>query len=176
MTDARLAARRYIEVLTGRSEELIDRIERTIGEGERQSRPAPDAWSLTEIVQHLALVAGGMLRTARPAGRSFPYGGRVKLASLRRILRSPLKIRAPVAAIVPRPGVTWVDASRNLAGSNLRWKAFVDGDDFTRTAFRHPFVGRLGPAETAGFLVEHFEHHVRQVDRLIAWLEAERRG
>jgi hypothetical protein len=165
-------ARRDIELLEVRSSELMTRIEQETAEPARISKPAPDVWSITEVVQHLSLVANGMLRTARPAGRSALHLGRIRTGLLRAILRSRLKIRAPVSAIVPRPDVTWMDARTNLAGSNDRWKAFVEGESFDRTAFTHPFVGRLTPAETASFLVEHFDHHIRQIDRLLARLKA----
>jgi len=164
-------ARADIEALTQRSTELIDRVERETTDDERMRKPAPAAWSLTEVTQHLALVTGGMLRTARPSGRSAPLLDKVKTSLLTGILRSRMKMRVPVAGIVPRTGVTWTDARTHVLGSLDRWKAFVDGDTFDDTGFMHPLVGRLTPAQTARFLVEHFEHHMRQVDRLFAGLK-----
>lgn len=168
MKDEHKAAQSALDLLTQRSDELLARIERTTTDEERMKTPEPGAWSLTEVVQHLSLVAGGMLRTGRPAKPGVRFIGSAKLAALRGLLRSRLKIKAPVAAVVPRPGVTWSDAQSNLRASNVRWRAFVDGDTFDETGFKHPFVGRLTPVETVEFLVEHFQHHMRQVDRLLA--------
>lgn len=170
-SEERDAARSDIETLTRRSTELIERVERDTTEEERVRKPSSDAWSLTEVAQHLALVAGGILRTAHPAKRGASVIGAAKSALLRGVLRSRLKIRAPVAGIVPRPGVTWSDAQNNVRRSLEGWKAFVDGNAFEQTGFRHPFVGSLTPAETTGFLVEHFDHHMRQVERLFAGLK-----
>lgn len=166
--DERNAARTALDLLVGRSDELVERIERDITDDARMRKPGPGVWSLTEVVQHLSLVAGGMLRTGRPTKRGAPFIGAAKMAALRSLLRSRLKIKAPVAAIVPRPGVTWSDARANLRASNDRWRAFVDGDTFDQLVFKHPLVGRLTPVETVTFLVEHFDHHTRQVDRLLA--------
>lgn len=167
MKDEHRAAQSALDLLTQRSDELLARIEGTTTDDERLKKPAPGAWSLTEVVQHLSLVAAGMLRTGHTAKPGAPFIGWAKLAALRGLLRSRLKIKAPVAAIVPRPGVMWSDAQSNLRASNVRWRAFVDGNTFDATSFRHPFVGRLTPVETVEFLVEHFQHHMRQVDRLL---------
>ena len=137
-------------------------------------KPSATAWSLTDVVQHLSLVNAGMLATARPSVRVIPFARWAKSALLRRVLRSRLKIRAPVAAIIPRPGVTWIDARTNLVQSNDRWSEFMEGATFNETGFRHPFVGALIPTETAAFLVEHFNHHRRQVDRLFSGFKASR--
>lgn len=169
-TTPRESARVSISMLERQSAELIQRVERDTTDAERTRKPSIHAWSLTEVVQHLALVAGGMLRGARPVRPRLRFPGAIKSLLLRGVLRSPLKIRTPVAAIVPRPGVTWSDARTNLATSNDRWRAFVEDDTFDQTSFMHPLVGRLTPAETANFLVEHFDHHVRQIDRLLAGL------
>lgn len=173
-TGEREAALSTIETLTRRSNELIVRIERDRTDEERVRKPSPTAWSLTEVVQHISLVGAGMLATARPAVRGIPFGGWAKSALLRGVLRSRMKIRAPVAAIIPQPGITWNDARANLVQSNGRWSEFIEGATFNETGFRHPFVGALRPTETAAFLVEHFNHHMRQVDRLFSGFKASR--
>jgi DinB family protein len=166
----RATARSHVQMLTRRSMQLIERVERDATDEERIRKPAPDAWSLTEVTQHVALVAGGMLRTAHPAGRSGGPLDSAKSLLLATVLRSPLKIRAPVSAIVPRPGVSWSDARANVRKGLDAWSVFVDGDTFGQIAFRHPFVGSMSPVRTAKFLVDHFEHHMRQVDRIFAGL------
>ena len=172
-TTPRDSARTSISVLERQSAELIQRVERDTTDAERTRKPSIDAWSLTEVTQHLALVVGGILRTARPARRAAFLGG-AKVALLNGVLRSPLKMPAPVSAVVPRPGVTWSDARRNILSSLESWKTFIDGDTFDTTRFHHPLVGSLTPAQTAQFLVEHFGHHRRQTDRLFTDLDARR--
>ncbi|MEO8946073.1 MAG: DinB family protein [Gemmatimonadaceae bacterium] len=166
-------ARGEVARLSGNASRLLARIEGTAAADQRYWHPEPDAWSLTEIVQHLALVNSGMLRTARPTKWQAGWWGAAKSATMTRFLRSSIKIKAPVAAIVPRPGVTWDQARGNLVASISKWTDFVDGDSFESTFFHHPLVGRLTAAHTAKFVADHFDHHMRQVDRLFAALPKE---
>jgi hypothetical protein len=168
--DDRNYARDKIEKLRQEETVLIARIERDTSTARRARKPAPKAWSLVEVVQHLGLVAGAMFRTRRPAKRRPAMLGAAKSAILAKALRSSLKIPAPVRAIVPASGVTWEEARSTLSSANEMWSAFVDDESFDHTDFLHPLLGRLTPAETALFLVDHFEHHTRQVERLFAEL------
>ncbi|HEY8309419.1 MAG TPA: DinB family protein [Gemmatimonadaceae bacterium] len=165
------SARASMTVLERLSTDLVGRIERETSEAERRRKPSPNAWSLAQVTQHLALVSNGMLRTARPRKR-FLYLGDARLALLTLVLRSPLRIPAPAAVIIPAPDVTWSDARGNIVASVERWKNFVESEAFDATRFRHPIVGALSPAQTVQFLVEHFGHHLRQIDALFAGLGA----
>lgn len=163
----REAARADIEGLAERSSALLDRIERATNDEQRNWRPAAGAWSMVEIVQHIALATAGMFRTTHPASTSLRWRGVPKVALMTRVLRSRIKIRAPVSAIVPRPGATWDEARTRLSDAVAKWREFVEGDSFDTTAFRHPLTGRITSAQTARFVAEHFDHHVRQIDRLL---------
>lgn len=121
-----------------------------------------------EIVEHLSLVANGMLRAARPAATPPSVLNRIKLSVLTGVLPPPIRFPAPVRAIIPRDGTAWNDARSHLIASNMRWSEFVEGDAFDTVGFTHPLVGRLTPYATTSFLVEHFDHHLRQVNRIFA--------
>jgi len=164
----RKSAQASIAVLTRRSGELLARIDRDTTDEQRNWRPEPDAWSIVEIVQHIALATGSIFRTTRPASGRLRWTGAVKSALLTGVLRSRIKIRAPVPAIVPRPGVTWEEAQIRMKAAAARWAEFVASDSFDDTAFKHPLTGRITAAQTATFVVEHFDHHVRQIDRIFA--------
>ncbi|MDQ6736128.1 MAG: DinB family protein [Gemmatimonadota bacterium] len=167
-TENRAAARVHVRELTRRGNELIDRIERDTELDRRTWKPSPGAWSLTEVVEHLSLVANGMLRVARPPALAPSVVHRMKLAALTAVLRSPVRFPTPVRAVVPRDGTTWNDASSHLIASNLRWSEFVESETFDTVGFTHPLVGRIASHATASFLLEHFDHHLRQVDRIFA--------
>ena len=69
-TETRARARVHVYELTSRGNNLIDRIECDADPDQRLWKPTPASWSLTEIVEHLSLVANGMLRVARPPALS----------------------------------------------------------------------------------------------------------
>ncbi len=174
----RTATRAAVSVLTLRSHALIDRIEREpqgdiVGDiaGDRRTwKPSATAWSLSQLVEHLALVANGMLGTARTTQRPRSRMAALKVRALQMVLRSPLRIPVPVSAVVPRADIGWSEARSDLIASNARWSELAERDDLERNSFRHPIVGLLTAVETAAFLVEHFDHHARQVDRIFAAL------
>jgi hypothetical protein len=168
ITSNRKAAQADIAGLVRRSKELLTHIDRDTTVEQRNWRPKPEAWSIVEIVQHVALATGGMFRTTHPTSPSLRWKGVLKSALMTGVLRSRIKVRAPVSAIVPRPGVTWEEARSRMTEAVAKWAEFVDADSFDATAFKHPLTGRLTAAQTARFVVEHFDHHVRQIDRLFA--------
>jgi hypothetical protein len=164
-------ARADVARLSGNAAALLARIEGAAGIEELTWRPGADKWSLTEIVQHIALANSGMLRTARPAQWQAAWWEMTKSALITGVLRSSIKVKAPVPSIVPRPGVTWNQARGNLLGSAAKWSDFVEGDSFESTVFNHPIAGRLTAAATARFLADHLEHHARQVEQLFVTLK-----
>ncbi len=170
----RTATRAAVSVLTLRSHGLIDRIEgqahSELAGDPRTWKPSAKAWSLSQLVEHLALVANGMLGTARTTQRARSRTTALKVRALRMVLRSPLRIPVPVSAVVPRADIGWDEARGDLIASNVRWSDLAERDDLERNSFRHPIVGKLTADETAAFLVEHFDHHTRQVDRIFAAL------
>ncbi len=145
---------------------MISRIERETTSRERSTKPFADAWSLTEIVQHLGLVALGLLRASRDTGAP-PVSGDA-LAKLRDWLKPGVRIKAPVEQIVPRPGVTWDNAVETVRSGVASWSEFIGTDAFIRNTFRHPFAGTLTGHEALQFMLLHLEHHVPQIERTLA--------
>jgi hypothetical protein len=138
-------------------------------------QPDPAAWSLSGVVQHLILVeerlvANGRAQAAQHSawvGVPTRLRGRVVRAALGRDLR----IRAPVPDIVPQVHVP-------LAALTLRWKAAradliayvaeVPAPRWARAAFRHPRIGWMTAMGGLRFLEAHSDHHLRQVERILA--------
>ena len=149
---------------------LIEQAER-LGPTVRYRRIGPGRWCPLELVEHLVLVhegTGAVLRRTPirlPRGRH-PSWGRPMLLGI--VLRSPLRIRAPVASVLPAPGGPqplemlvdrWRQAQESIREALERnGRAWGDGP-----VFRHPIAGWLDAAETLQFLLDHLEHHERQL-------------
>ncbi len=146
---------------------LLDDIERATTTEARERKPVPDEWSLTEVVQHLALVTEGMLRSARPREEGSPSLEHDGFERLQSRLRSGVKTKAPTDRIVPRPGVTWNDAVANARAGVDRWRESLASGRLQDVSFPHPRAGELTTEQTVRFLSDHLDHHLAQVDRLL---------
>lgn len=150
-------------------------------------RPEPHAWSIAQVVAHLAATeeiavemgradAGGPGRTG--GGRE---GGRTWRRRLRRwyrrtivfgVLTFGVKVRMPrkVQEMVGEP------APESAAAALARWDAAraslaayvatLGPADETRRLFYHPIAGWFDHREGLDFLRRHVRHHRRQIGRI----------
>lgn len=156
-----------LAALENRQAEMLRDIESNSSDESRHTKPAPDQWSLTEVVQHLALVAEAMLRSARVRDATSPTLEHDGFNQLKRALASGVKRRAPTERIVPRPGVTWDQAVARSHAALRNWSDALDSGRLTGTSFPHPAAGELTLDQTLEFLSIHLDHHLTQVDRLL---------
>ncbi|HXE57970.1 MAG TPA: DinB family protein [Gemmatimonadales bacterium] len=164
------ALARDLERLEARRRVLLARV-RALTPGQRTFRPAPDRWSVLDVVEHLVLVdeaASGAVRG--PAGGApRPAAGRLRYLGLLAVLRSPIRVRVPTRAVLPSGGADlaglearWVEARAALA----EWLEGLGPEMVRRPVFRHPVVGWLTVRQTLGFLGAHQAHHEAQVRRI----------
>lgn len=139
--------------------------------------PADGKWSVLQILYHVKASEAGTLRyidkklSFSPDGlpnASFLSGA--KLALLEITLRSPLKFKAPkgldvfpeklileeIKADWDRSDEGFLQLIDRLEEHQLRWQFF-----------KHPIIGRLNMQQTIKFMVSHFDHHARQIKRLM---------
>ena len=136
-------------------------------------RPGGQGWCVLDVVQHLALVEEGVVAYARKKVQApvqpVPFLGRARLLLLAGVMRSPIRVRAPIPQVVPaetlpldESSARWEEARgalRDLLVSlpEERRRAFV---------FRHPVAGPLDAAGTLTFVDEHAKHHDAQIRRI----------
>jgi DinB superfamily len=135
-------------------------------------RPAPNAWSALEVLEHLVKVEEAIaarVRPREPRGPLETVRAKAALCLMRVLFVARRRIRVPVQTILPLGGVTLSD----LAG---RWEAAqavlrerletFGAEDWSRPMMRHPLIGRLIPAESLNFIHWHMGHHQRQIARI----------
>lgn len=135
--------------------------------------PAPGAWSLADVAQHLWLVDRGTMhvvstRLDKPPLKTGALDPLRRLAT-RLILNSSIRFRAPLEAIVPK-------APMPLAQVRAEWEQVrasmremleqVTPALMTRPVFRHPISGPMTVPQALDFLTWHHDHHLRQVRRI----------
>ncbi len=154
---------------------LLDRVGRTSAEV-RERRPTPESWSFADVVEHVLLVEGGLasaLAKAPSPGRPrvMPRGQWFRFIGLRLALKSGVRIKAPVEAIVPTRELPWhallsrwEAQRRGFEG----WLLSVDPAILGDPRFKHPIVGWLTVPQSLTFAADHLDHHLLQVGRLEA--------
>ena len=137
-------------------------------------RPAPDAWSLTDVAQHLTLVDARTTRvlterrvTGVPRRAVLDVVYRARLLDL--LWLTHLRVKMPVKGVAPDPAITLTDTTKRWTDARTALRTFLDGMDEAAAraiCYRHPVGGYMDIADTLHFLEKHHEHHLRQVARL----------
>ncbi len=139
-------------------------------------RVAPQTWSIGEIVHHLILAES----------LSVAYFGRKldQVATLRQVswsaglrstlmtwaLRSPLKFKAPSPLILTTPEVALSDLQVQWETQRQKLHKLLERitpEMLQLSLYRHPVAGLLTVKQMLVFMQAHFEHHVRQIEKII---------
>lgn len=146
------------------------------GEDVLTRKPAPDAWSVVEILAHLIKAETGTLNYLR---KKLEVGGHQKasaFAGLRKsflnfVLGLPIKFKAPKVVQLEK------GAALSYAEAKAQWNAVRDslGTEYQRIdeqliahdLFKHPFAGKLNLVQSTEFMRQHMLRHVGQVERTL---------
>lgn len=159
--------------LVRRRQELMAEADRLTAE-QLTFRPAPNAWSALDVIEHLVKVEEAIASRVRPREpRRLVEAVRAKAAlgimTVLFALRGRVKV--PIQAILPLGGVTLHDLATRWevaqAALRERLEQFGPGD-WSRPMMRHPLIGPLTPAEGLRFIYRHMGHHRRQMERCLA--------
>ena len=137
------------------------------------AKPAAGKWSILEIVEHLVLaeraVFKGMPDPSRLEAREPTATDRVRYLLVAFLLKSPVPVRVPSRAMVPKGALTLVEL-RRLWDENQNWlRAYVAGLDaagLRRTVFEHPVAGPLTAEQAVRLGRIHADRHIRQIRAL----------
>jgi uncharacterized damage-inducible protein DinB len=132
-------------------------------------RPAPNAWSMLEVAQHLIISERGIVGSGRSAQLG-PITWRSKLAfgAITALFRAGVRVPT-VPAAVPKEKrsleavrADWTDARDRL---RLLLEP-LESAALERPAFVHPVAGTISLAQGMEFMVTHITHHRPQLERV----------
>ncbi|MEM1054071.1 MAG: DinB family protein [Bacteroidota bacterium] len=141
-------------------------------------RPAPDAWSATDVLEHLIRTERGYLvRLGRQiaAGENRKPVGAPSLEAFQKLstfLRSDRKTRVPeaVARLAgPSGDADYGELRATWDGLDDAWRQrLAEVPDELREAglVGHPIAGALTAEATVQFVTDHTRHHLHQLNRL----------
>lgn len=135
-------------------------------------QPTPQSWSVLGVTEHLVLAEEksllGMLK-GPPPGTTVTPVAHFRMAMVRLVLKTDIRVKVPVARVLPLGDVTlaelearWAEARRGL-GAALEP---IVASDAGIARFRHPIAGWVTAAEGVAFFAGHIRHHARQLTRI----------
>lgn len=147
------------------------------------SRSGEGSWSVSEIVEHLAIVEGGTLRictklidAAKEAGK--PGDDRVDLPASfneKALAVAGTRVEAP-ERVRPTGEQSVEDSVEKLEEYRSQFdhlRSDLESYDISDHTFPHPFFGDLNAAEWMIVLGGHEARHTAQIERAIGQSEAE---
>jgi len=139
-------------------------------------RPAPGAWSLPEVAQHLSLVDGRVTRvlterrvTGVPRRTLRDVVIRARMLDL--FFLTGIRVKMPVKGVAPDSAVPLERTIEAWAASRVVMAGYLETLDApaSRTiVYRHPVGGFMDIHDTLRFIERHHDHHLRQVARIRA--------
>jgi hypothetical protein len=152
---------------------------RGMSEAQLRFRPAPGAWSISEVADHLLHVEREVMKASTKQGVE-RRGQRRTLKQwlaakgFRAVTRLNIRIKVPakVAGLVtpgsaPDLNALWAEW-RDTHDQLERYLETIGPANVDDMAFRHPIIGPTSVRGMLPFLVSHFDHHMRQVRRIRA--------
>ena len=133
--------------------------------------PAPGAWSLAQLAEHLALVDGGLTHNGLRASRAARATSSARCLAIRSVLALPLRIEGPPSAapVMPSAAPRWPEVRERWSALRAGWQGAAPQPG--AVAFQHPIAGPFLADDALAFLLAHHRHHDAQVRRTLAALE-----
>jgi len=167
--------REIVDVLTTARSRLLGAVA-GLDQARLDAAPSSGEWSIGEILHHLQLIEGSVVRVlARQLERAEKSGGGPDplddsiLGSLERfdVEHSSEKISAP-SGFIPRHGLSRQELLEGLADSRAALLAEVEkagAHDLSRLTFPHPVLGRLDMYQWLLYVGQHELRHLHQIER-----------
>lgn len=150
---------------------------RALSEKQVRFRPAAGSWSVAEVAQHLLQVEREVAKAAMKTGverrgrRRKPREWLGYIAFLA-VVHLGWRIRVPqkvAGRVTPAADANLDDLWREwseLHASLARHLETVRTEHLGDMAFKHPIVGPTSVRRMLPFMLQHFDHHMRQVGRI----------
>ena len=151
----------------------------------RQQKPAPDCWSVAEVLEHLGLVEGRVVMFFGPMLRDAPTLDAAAQTDATALDRTALrnrsnKIMAP-APIQPTGSVSADDAWATLQDTRVTLLAMLDAAeserrDLAQVSRPHPVLGPLDGYQWVAAIGGHEERHTLQIHEIAEALEGQQQS
>lgn len=134
-------------------------------------RPAENQWSIAEILHHLHLVEGRVIKELETAlaGEPQKAGWRSRIIPTSIVASRLVKVKAP-KAVVPNDAPEKQVAIDNFETTRIRLKELCakEGEQRLRQiAIKHPFLGKIDGTAAVSFVSYHELRHFKQIEEML---------
>ncbi len=154
---------------------LLNEISR-LSHAQQNFKPSRESWSILQVLNHLVYSETNTVKYMNKkmlgiaaAEKSGIYA-KVRMFVLNAFLRSPLKFKAPKAALPVQEEVYVFDnMKKQWDDVRFQFGKIIDqlgNADADKLIFKHPISGKFNIYQTMSFLEEHIEHHKKQIGRI----------
>lgn len=157
-----------IQTLDDRRLALLAELD-SLGIEDLQARPAPETWSLLEIVEHVVVAEKVILLGLPPRAelvvRPRNLGHRVKRLLVSLVLRWGIPVKVPSRRMLPT-GQRSLAELRQTWDEHLHWlRRFAEGpaSDAHLALFTHPVAGPISLVQALQMDLLHLQTHQRQI-------------
>ena len=160
-----------LRALEERRERLLDDYSRLTEEQLRHC-PGEGTWNLLQVAEHLLMAEQGSLTAIERRSGQRPVRNlkqRVMGVLVAVVLKLGMKVKVPSRRLEPGGRISLDELRRewDRVGRGLRGLlAGLTEEEIGTTAIRHPLAGPMDFRDGLDFLCGHFDHHLRQVDRI----------
>jgi len=164
---------KYIE-LEGLKGQVLDEI-KELSQEEINKKPSESEWSISQVVSHLIDSETGVnkyvnnkLKKPNELTRS-GIKGFIASRILNKKLQSSQKFQIPKIIAHPNNGISFDELNENWTKSRLFLIETVENfpkDKINKAIFKHPVAGKLSMDQTLSFMINHFKHHLPQINKL----------
>ncbi|RNI22471.1 DinB family protein [Rufibacter latericius] len=146
-------------------------------EAAQHLKPAADQWSAAQLLYHLSRVDQQVvlglekrLASGKPL-RPRRLGTQIRSFLLNLFLSLPIKFKAPAAVSEVPEQVIIPEVIQHWKQTREKLQAILSGfpdQHLNKEVFFHPRSGMITLPQTLRFMIEHIEHHRRQMRRLLS--------
>jgi len=135
--------------------------------------PSEDAWSMLQVLNHLVIADEGFLRSATRKKKSelqkVLLRSTLEIQAIRLLYKTPMRFKVPIKELHPPDGIPLETLRERWNAARENLKMYLDSletSDLELGIFRHPYAGRITPAQTLDFILIHVYHHFKQMERI----------
>lgn len=153
------------------------------GEALFHAQQEPDKWSLQQVLHHIWFATNGSLKVMKS---KMGKADTLKDTSLESSFRSiflklmlflPIRYKAPKEVSVVPNDISFDQLKANWDQTVAGMSELIEmtkGGLEKKMVFKHPIVGWLTLHQTLTFILDHLEHHQKQLEGLYSWLDTKK--
>ncbi len=148
---------------------------REMNEAQRAFRAEPEDWTPTQVVQHIVIAeqvgVDAMVRLKDRPSKKRRLAQKLGYAAVWVIMKLGIRVKSPARRTIPDGEVSFGEIESEWEKTRDRLHDLLDDleDGALQSAgFMHPVAGPLNLSEGLLFMTRHLDHHLRQLDRIVA--------